>query len=92
LGLTGGLASVALAQFFCYNDEMYLFITSTTYAQWLPGDKRGFVSRVDAEIHNEYGTPMSDDDVAPDDRKTRSCVSSSIVKVKIELGKPNCMM
>ena len=38
--------------------DMYLFITSTTYAQWLPGDERGFVSRVDSEIHNEYGTPI----------------------------------
>ena len=34
---------------------MYLFITSTTYAQWLPGDERGFVSRVDSKIHNKYG-------------------------------------
>ena len=34
---------------------MYLFITSTTYAQWLPGDERGFISRVDSEIHNKYG-------------------------------------
>ena len=37
---------------------MYLFITSTTYAQWLPGDERGFVSRVDGEIHNKYDTPI----------------------------------
>jgi REP element-mobilizing transposase RayT len=40
---------------------MYLFITSTTYAQWLPGDKRGFVSRVGSEIHNKYGTPYDAD-------------------------------
>ena len=40
---------------------MYLFITSTVYAQWLPGDKRGFVSRVNAEIHNEYGTSIDAD-------------------------------
>jgi len=40
---------------------MYLFITSTTYAQWLPGDERGFVSRVDAEIHNKYGEPFDAD-------------------------------
>ena len=38
--------------------RMYLFITSTTYAQWLPGDERGFVSRVEGEIHNEYNTPI----------------------------------
>jgi REP element-mobilizing transposase RayT len=37
---------------------MNLFITSTTYAQWLPGDERGFVSRVDGEIHNKYDTPI----------------------------------
>jgi REP element-mobilizing transposase RayT len=40
---------------------MYLFITSTTYAQWLPGDKRGFVSRVNGEIHNQYDTPIDTD-------------------------------
>ena len=40
---------------------MYLFITSTTYAQWLPGDERGFVSRVNSEIHNQYGTPVDAD-------------------------------
>jgi REP element-mobilizing transposase RayT len=33
---------------------MYLFITSTTYAQWLPGDKRGFVNR----NNNQYDTPF----------------------------------
>jgi REP element-mobilizing transposase RayT len=40
---------------------MYLFITSTTYAQRLPGDQRGFVSRVNSEIHNEFGTPVDTD-------------------------------
>jgi len=40
---------------------MYLFITSTTYAQWLPGDERGFVSRVHSEIHNIYDTPIDAD-------------------------------
>jgi len=33
---------------------MYLFITSTTYAQWLPGDERGFVNRA----NNQYGAPF----------------------------------
>ena len=33
---------------------MYLFITTTTYAQWLPGDERGFVNRQ----NNQYGTPF----------------------------------
>ena len=33
---------------------MYLFITSTTYAQRLPGDERGFVNRK----NNRYGTPF----------------------------------
>ena len=37
---------------------MYLFITTTTYAQWLPGDERGFVSRVESEIHNKYDSPI----------------------------------
>jgi hypothetical protein len=40
---------------------MYLFITSTTYAQWLPGDERGFVSRVNGEIHNQYGEDFDAD-------------------------------
>ena len=40
---------------------MYLFITSTTYAQWLPGDKRGFVSRFNTKIHNEFATPFDAD-------------------------------
>jgi REP element-mobilizing transposase RayT len=40
---------------------MYLFITSTTYAQWLPGDERGFVSRVNSEIHNVYDSPIDAD-------------------------------
>ena len=40
------------------NRRMYLFITSTTYAQWLPGDERGFVSHIDGEIHNKYDTPI----------------------------------
>ena len=40
---------------------MYIFITSTTYAQWLPGDKRGFVSWVNGEIHNKYGEPYDKD-------------------------------
>jgi len=40
---------------------MYLFITSTTYAQWLPGDERGFVSRVEGEIHNQYGEAIDAD-------------------------------
>jgi REP element-mobilizing transposase RayT len=35
--------------------SMFLFITSTTYAQWLPGDERGFVSHVNDNIHNKYG-------------------------------------
>ncbi|GHT26288.1 hypothetical protein FACS18942_03470 [Planctomycetales bacterium] len=41
---------------------MFLFITSTTKGQWLPGDERGFVSNVKVgdhyEIHNQYGTPV----------------------------------
>ena len=40
---------------------MYLFITTTTYAQWLPGDERGFVSRVNSEIHNKYGEDIDAD-------------------------------
>jgi REP element-mobilizing transposase RayT len=37
-------------------------ITSTTYATWLPGDERGFVSPVESDSgprvrHNVYGTP-----------------------------------
>ena len=40
---------------------MHLFITTTTYAQWLPGDERGFVSRVNSEIHNQYATPVDKD-------------------------------
>jgi len=40
---------------------MYLFITTTTYAQWLPGDERGFVSRVKSEIHNQYDFPIDAD-------------------------------
>jgi len=33
---------------------MYLFITSTTYGQWLPGDERGYVNKG----NNQYGTPF----------------------------------
>ena len=31
-----------------------MFITSTTYAQWLPGDERSYVNRT----NNQYGTPF----------------------------------
>jgi len=31
----------------------YVLMTSTTYGNWLPGDKRGYVDK-----HNEYGTPF----------------------------------
>jgi len=40
---------------------MYLFITSTTYAQWLPGDKRGFVSKIYTGLHNQYGDDFDAD-------------------------------
>ena len=40
---------------------MYLFITSTTYAQWLPGDERGFVSKISTGLHNEYGKDFDAD-------------------------------
>ena len=45
---------------------MIVFLTSTTYAQWLPGDARGFVSNVDVgggriERHNRYDTPFDAD-------------------------------
>ena len=37
---------------------MFLFITSTTYGQWLPGDERGYVSRDYHVVHNVPGTPV----------------------------------
>jgi len=45
---------------------MVVFLTSTTCAQRLPGDARGFVSNVDVggkheERHNRYGTPFDAD-------------------------------
>ncbi|MCL2744211.1 MAG: hypothetical protein FWE67_10190 [Planctomycetaceae bacterium] len=40
----------------------YVHITSTTYGTWLPGDKRGFVSRLPSgEIHNVVGTEYAQD-------------------------------
>ena len=39
------------------------FITSTTYGQWLLGDKRGFVGHVDGRINNKFDEPY-DADVA----------------------------
>ena len=65
---------------------MYLFITSTTYAQWLPGDKRGFVSRVNSEIHNEYGTPY-DADVAWLRKYTASQLKGEPVLLNLEHAK-----
>ena len=40
---------------------MYLFITSTTYAQRLPGDERGFVSKTYDGLHNQYGEDIDAD-------------------------------
>jgi len=42
------------------------FLTWTTYGSWLPGDSRGFVSRVpvgtdEYTIHNRVGTPQDAD-------------------------------
>lgn len=41
-------------------------ITWTTYGTWLPGDRRGFVTRIRGAdgkpvLHNEYGTPYDAD-------------------------------
>jgi len=49
-----------------WGEKVIVFLTSTTYAQWLPGDARGFVSNVDVggnhlERHNRYGTPFDAD-------------------------------
>jgi REP element-mobilizing transposase RayT len=46
--------------------DRYWLLTSTTYGNWLPGDERGFVSRVrDGEgrsiLHNIPGTPYDAD-------------------------------
>lgn len=47
-----------------YRGGTYL-LTWTTYASWLPGDARGFVSRVPSVdgyvIHNRVGTPQDAD-------------------------------
>jgi REP element-mobilizing transposase RayT len=52
-------------------------LTSTTYATWLPGDARGFVSPVPNPpgprvIHNQFGTPYDRDMPAPKDAARRS--------------------
>ena len=44
----------------------YAIVTSTTYGTWLPGDKRGFVSRFyddkgNIRLQNEYGTACAAD-------------------------------
>ena len=46
--------------------DRYWFLTWSTYGTWLPGDARGFVSRVrdesgEAVIHNIPGTPYDAD-------------------------------
>lgn len=46
--------------------DRYWLLTSTFYGNWLPGDKRGFVSKVSGEacgsvIHNIPGTPYDAD-------------------------------
>lgn len=46
--------------------DRYWLLTTTTYATWLPGDDRGFVSPVPAEkggweLHNMPGTPYDAD-------------------------------
>jgi REP element-mobilizing transposase RayT len=44
---------------------VYPFVTSTTYGNWLPGDKRGFVSPViengQSVLHNVPHTPYAQD-------------------------------
>ena len=65
---------------------MYLFITSTTYAQWLPGDERGFVSRVNSEIHNEYASPI-DADVSWLKKYTASQLKGEPVLLNLEHAK-----
>ena len=39
----------------------YVIVTSTSYGTWLPGDARGFVSKTDKGLHNEFGTPCDAD-------------------------------
>ena len=39
----------------------YVLVSSTTHGTWLPGDARGFVSKTDKGLHNEFGTPCDAD-------------------------------
>ena len=74
----GGSCGVPLifSFFFPYNVMPYVYfdtsryryaiVTSTTYGTWLPGDKRGFVSRFydnkgNVVLQNEYGTAWAAD-------------------------------
>src|SRR5437899_1508042 len=68
--------------------DRFWFLTSTTYGQWLPGDRRGFVSNVrdgpGPEVrHNLPGTPC-DEDLPGLERAARASLKGAPILLTLE--------
>jgi REP element-mobilizing transposase RayT len=65
--------------------DRHWFLTWTTYGNWLPGDRRGFVGKLRDEnglpyIHNLPGTPC-DADIPPLERAMRAAMKGPPIRL-----------
>jgi REP element-mobilizing transposase RayT len=66
----------------------YWLLTSTTYGSWLPGDQRGFVSKIthatgDRVVHNVPGTPY-DADMPRLEAAAKKLLKCSPIRLRVE--------
>jgi REP element-mobilizing transposase RayT len=66
----------------------FWLLTSTTYGSWLPGDRRGFVSKItdsagDRVIHNIPGTPY-DADMPQLEADAKSALKCPPIRLRLE--------